>query len=133
MLTFMTKDFVCLTNSVNIINDALRKIRQYPSTAEDSGCLFWFSTRTATHFLQRLSNGLVGKTDLSATPAAAHLLNTPYAIRSTNFFIASYALPAQPVSPLGAILNLFGYGAIFWLFLLFSEFASVTLHNLKYI
>ena len=81
MLKYMTKDSVSLTNSVTVINDALRNIRQYPSTAEDSGT----PMRTTTHFLQRLVNGLVGKIELSAPQAAAHLLNMPSAIRTTNF------------------------------------------------
>ena len=69
-----------------IINDTLKHIREYPSTAEDSGT----ATRTACHFLQRVINNLSGKIQLSATQAPVHLLNMPSALSLSYFFIVFF-------------------------------------------
>lgn len=91
LLKYMTKDSVSLTNSVTVINDALKHVRIHRSLAENSGT----SQRMATHFLQRVINSLTGKIELSATQAIAHLLNMPSFLSSTThcfcFIVAAIA------------------------------------------
>ena len=67
---YMTKDGVELSTSLSLFHDAATHIKNYPSTAADTGTV----GRTAQHFLQRVLNSLSGQSEISATQAASSLL-----------------------------------------------------------
>ena len=70
-----------LLHSLVVLEEVLKHVRKYPSTAEDTGT----STRTARHVYQRLLNRLNLSIELSDYQVAAFLLNLPSIIRSCPF------------------------------------------------
>lgn len=67
---YMRKDEQKLNASLVLIRDSLRHVRDYPSTAADSGT----DRRTALYFLQNLTNRVNGAKEVPVTMSAAKLL-----------------------------------------------------------
>ena len=70
---YMGKSKVPLLESLIVLNDVVKNIKQHPSSAADSGT----QTRTVKHLLQRTLNQLHLKMELSSHQIAAKLLSLP--------------------------------------------------------
>ena len=70
---YMGKSKVPLLESLIVLNDVVRNLHKYPSTAEDAGS----ETRTVKLVLQRTLNQLHLKMELSSYQVAAKLLSLP--------------------------------------------------------
>ena len=72
-MDYVTKNTCELESCLSLAAAANRHVRDYPSTAEDSGT----EPRTAQHFLNRLLNSKLGLEEFSSMQAAGVLLGDP--------------------------------------------------------
>ena len=83
LLKYITKPPAEILESLSLMYNARRTIRDYPSRAEDSGT----DHRTGMHFLNRYLNQTSGLHEISSQMAAVAILGMPAELCSHGFFL----------------------------------------------
>ena len=97
LLKYITNPPAEILESLSLLYNARRKVKEYPSKAEDSGA----EQRTAMHFLSSYLNQTSGLHEISSQMAAVAILGMPAELCSHGFFLVfvnaamAYALQAS--------------------------------------